>query len=101
MLYLSRLGTTFVQVVFTYITESAAMKLSKIYDPREMNSYQFVAATGLVMTIVANIILLFIGKSIESFSWLYFCWITFFTLGAVANYNSKPGDDDHHHHHHH
>ncbi|WP_018478591.1 hypothetical protein [Pontibacter roseus] len=75
------------------------MKLSKIYDPREMNSYQFVAATGLVMTIVANLILLLIGKSIESFSALYLCWFVFFGAGTLANLNSKPSDQDHHHHH--
>ncbi|MEJ8800621.1 hypothetical protein [Pontibacter sp. H249] len=74
------------------------MKLSKIYDPREMNSYQFVAATGLVMTLVAHMILLLIGKSIENFQALYACWAVFFTLGAIVNYNSKPGSDHHHHH---
>lgn len=75
------------------------MKLSKIYDPREMNSYQFVAATGLVMTIVAHIILALIGKTIETFGALYICWAVFFTLGTVVNLNSKPDDHSHHHHH--
>ncbi|WP_299707693.1 hypothetical protein [uncultured Pontibacter sp.] len=73
------------------------MKLSKIYDPREMNSYQFVAMTGLIMTIVANIILLVIGKMVDNFEALYLCWLVFFALGTVANLNSKP--NDHHHHH--
>lgn len=73
------------------------MKLSKIYDPREMNSYQFVAATGLVMTLVANIILLFLSKTVDNFNVLYLCWAAFFILGTVANYSSKP--EDHHHHH--
>lgn len=75
------------------------MKLSKIYDPREMNSYQFVAATGLVMTLLANLILLLLSKTVDNFNALYLCWVVFFTLGTVANYNSKPGDHDHHHHH--
>lgn len=75
------------------------MKLSKIYDPREMNSYQFVAMTGLIMTILANIILLFIGKMVENFEALYLCWLVIFAAGTVANLNSKPGDHDHHHHH--
>ncbi|MDX5421953.1 MAG: hypothetical protein LPK07_03305 [Hymenobacteraceae bacterium] len=75
------------------------MKLSKIYDPREMNSYQFVAATGLVMTLVAHVIMLIIGKSMENFEALYLCWTAFFSAGAVANFNSKPEDHDHHHHH--
>lgn len=75
------------------------MKLSKIYDPREMNSYQFVAATGLVMTVVANLILLFLAKTVDNFNALYICWVVFFALGTVANFNSKPDDHDHHHHH--
>ena len=75
------------------------MKLTKIYDPREMNSYQFVALTGLVMTLVANIILLLIGKAVQNFEVLYLCWAVFFTLGTIANFNSNPDDHDHHHHH--
>lgn len=74
------------------------MKLSKVYDPREMNSYQFVAATGLVMTLLAHIILFFIGKSIDNFVALYICWLVFFCIGTVVNYNSNPEDDHHHHH---
>lgn len=94
-------GTTIVLKTLTARDlNSAYMKLSKIYDPREMNSYQFVAATGFVMTLVANIILLLIGKSIENFMALYACWSVFFILGAIANFNSKPGDNEHHHHHH-
>lgn len=64
-----------------------------------MNSYQFVAATGLVMTIVANIILLLIGKAVQNFGALYLCWLVFFVLGTIANFNSNPDDHDHHHHH--
>ena len=75
------------------------MKLSKIYDPREMNSYQFVAATGLVMTLLAHLILALIGKSINNFAALYICWAVFFTLGTIANYNSNPSKNDPHHHH--
>ncbi|SFU97130.1 hypothetical protein SAMN04487941_3773 [Pontibacter akesuensis] len=62
-----------------------------------MNSYQFVAATGLVMTIVANLILLLLGKTVANFNALYLCWAVFFVLGTIANYNSKPNDHDHHH----
>ncbi|WP_187262349.1 hypothetical protein [Pontibacter beigongshangensis] len=76
------------------------MNFSKIYDPREMNSYQFVAATGLVMTIVAHLILAIINKQVESFGYLYICWFVFFSAGTVANYRSKPNEHGHHHHHH-
>lgn len=75
------------------------MNLAKIYDPREMNSYQFVAATGLVMTLVANIIMLLIGKTMNNFEALYLCWVVLFSIGTIVNYNSNPEDHDHHHHH--
>ena len=64
-----------------------------------MNSYQFVATTGLVMSLVANLIMLLLGKTVDNFNALYVCWIAFFILGTIANFNSKPGDHDHHHHH--
>ena len=64
-----------------------------------MNSYQFVAATGLVMTVVANLIMLLLGKTMDNFNALYICWFVFFSLGTIANFNSKPDDHDHHHHH--
>ena len=64
-----------------------------------MNSYQFVAATGLVMTLLAHLILALIGKSINNFAALYICWAVFFTLGTIANYNSNPNKNDPHHHH--
>lgn len=75
------------------------MKLSKIYDPQEMNSYQFIAATGFVMTLAAHIILLLIGKSIENFAALYICWVVFFSLGTIANLRDNNEDSGHHHHH--
>jgi hypothetical protein len=28
---------------------------------------------------------------------LYLCWLVFFILGTIANFNSKPNDHDHHH----
>lgn len=73
------------------------MNLSKIYDPRQMNSYQFVAATGLVMTLVAHLILALLGKTVKNFDALYLCWLVIFSLGTIANYRSKPEDDHHHH----
>ncbi len=74
------------------------MKLSKIYDPREMNSYQFVATTGIIMTLVAHLILMLLNKTVENFAALYACWVVFFTLGTFVNFNSKANDDHHQHH---
>lgn len=74
------------------------MKLSKIYSFKEMNSYQYIAAVGLVMTLAANIILLYLQKDIQTFWALYACWISLFIIGTIVNFNSKP-DEDHHHYH--
>ena len=75
------------------------MKLSKIYSFREMNSYQYIAVVGLIMTFAAHIILLFLDKDIKSFWALYACWSALFVIGSIVNINSKP-DEGHHHHHH-
>jgi FtsH-binding integral membrane protein len=74
------------------------MKLSKIYDYRDMNSYQFIAMTGILMTLLANLILWAMEKHVENFNALYACWALVFFLGSIANLTSKPEDDDHHHH---
>ncbi|MFD2515297.1 hypothetical protein ACFSRY_15600 [Pontibacter locisalis] len=73
------------------------MKYSKIYDPREMNSYQFVSTTGLIMTLVAHLILILLNKTVENFTTLYLCWSGFFVIGTVVNFYSKPEEDHHHH----
>jgi len=75
------------------------MNFSKIYSFKEMNSYQYIAVVGLVMTLAANLILLYLDKSIPSFWALYACWSALFVIGSIVNYNSKP-DEGHHHHHH-
>lgn len=74
------------------------MKLSKLYDIREMNSYQFLALTGLVMTLLAHLILLLVHKKIANFQALYVVWLVSFSLGTIANLRSKPGQEHHHHH---
>jgi hypothetical protein len=76
------------------------MKYSKLYNFKEMNSYQFIAVTGLVMTLAAHIILILQAKEISSFWALYLCWVVVFILGSISNFRSKPGNDHHHHHHH-
>lgn len=76
------------------------MKFSKLYNFKEMNSYQFIAVTGLVMTIAAHLILYVQAKEIQSFWALYLCWLVVFILGSIANFRSKPGEGHHHHHHH-
>lgn len=75
------------------------MKLSKIYSFKEMNSYQYIAVVGLIMSFAANVILLVEGKAIQTFWALYACWTALFIIGSIVNINSKP-DEGHHHHHH-
>ena len=76
------------------------MKLSKIYDVRDMNSYQFIAMTGWIMTLFAHLILWVTAKEVENFWALYVCWAVAFFLGTIANLTRNPEDEDHHHHHH-
>ncbi|WP_245590652.1 hypothetical protein [Adhaeribacter aquaticus] len=64
-----------------------------------MNSYQFVAVVGIIMSVGANLILWFRDTPVQNFWALYVCWSILFVIGAIINYNSKP-DDGHHHHHH-
>ena len=72
------------------------MDLRKIYDLRAMNSFQVIALTGLVMTAIAQLILMLIGKEIPSFELLYPCWLVLYIGGLLRNIFAKP--DDHHHH---
>jgi drug/metabolite transporter superfamily protein YnfA len=74
------------------------MKLSKIYDVRDMNSYQFIAVTGVLMTLFAHLILWVTGKHVENFGALYACWGAVFFLGSIVNLTTEPGEEDHHHH---
>lgn len=74
------------------------MKLSKIYNFKEMNSYQYIAVVGIVMSLGANIFLLLDKKDIEHFWALYVCWALLFVIGSIINLNSKPGQHHHHHH---
>lgn len=75
------------------------MKKSKLYNFREMNSYQFIAVVGIIMTLAAHLILFLTGKHIASYWALYACWLVVFIIGAIINFNTNP--EDHHHHHHH
>jgi len=74
------------------------MKLSKIYSFKEMNSYQYIAVVGLVMTFAANLILLYLQKDIQTFWALYACWSALFVVGSIVNFNSNPEEGHHHHH---
>jgi hypothetical protein len=76
------------------------MKYSKIYNFKEMNSYQYIAVVGIVMSLAAHVFLLIDHKDIQNFWALYVCWTLLFIIGSFINLNSKPGEGHHHHHHH-
>ena len=73
------------------------MDYSKLYRPSALNSFQFIALTGLLMSAGAHLILyFFVGHAPNGFNWLYVCWIGFYLIGTVINLFGKP-DEPHHH----
>ncbi|SMC00333.1 hypothetical protein SAMN00120144_1947 [Hymenobacter roseosalivarius DSM 11622] len=77
------------------------MDLSKLYRPSALNSYQFIAITGLIMSVGAHLILHFFAPQHRpaGFNWLYVCWTVLYIIGSLLNLFGKP-DEGHHHHHH-
>lgn len=78
------------------------MDFSKLYRPSALNSYQFIALTGLLMSAAAQLILrfFFAARPLPAgFGWLYVCWAVLYVLGSLLNLFGKPGDGGHHHHH--
>jgi hypothetical protein len=71
---------------------------SKLYRPSALNSFQFIALTGLLMSAGAHLILhFFVHHTPAGFNWLYVCWAASYVLGTLINLFGKP--DQHHHHH--
>ena len=74
------------------------MRGGKFYNPREMNTFQVIAVTGLIMTALAHLVLKLVHKEITSFEMLYACWLVLYIFGLLRNLYAKPHDDHHHHH---
>ena len=77
------------------------MDFSKLYRPSALNSYQFIALTGVLMSAAAQLILrLFYSRQAlpAGFGWLYVCWTALYVVGALLNLFGKPGGGGHHHH---
>ncbi len=75
------------------------MDFSKLYRPSALNSFQFVALTGLAMSAAAHLVLaLGTGRVPPGFNWLYLCWLGFYAGGTLLNYFGKPNGGHHHHH---
>ncbi|WP_324670846.1 hypothetical protein [Hymenobacter sp. GOD-10R] len=76
------------------------MDFSKLYRPSALNSYQFIAVTGLIMSAAAHLILhFFVHHQVPGFNWLYVCWTGLYIIGSLMNLFGKPSDGHHHHHH--
>ena len=74
------------------------MDFSKLYRPSALNSFQFIALTGLLMSAGAHLLLHFlVGHTPAGFNWLYACWLGLYILGTLRNVFGKP-DEPHHHH---
>ena len=75
------------------------MDFSKLYRPSALNSFQFIALTGLLMSAGAHLILhFFVSRMPAGFNWLYVCWMGLYLFGTLKNLFGKP-DEPHHHHH--
>ncbi|GAA3997639.1 hypothetical protein GCM10022408_05460 [Hymenobacter fastidiosus] len=74
------------------------MDFSKLYKPSALNSYQFIAGTGLIMSAGAHLILHFlVNRTLPGFNWLYVCWVALYAVASLMNLFGKP-DEGHHHH---
>ncbi len=73
------------------------MDFRKLYVPSFLNSFQFIALTGVLMSAAAHLLLRFgLGRVPAGFGWLYWCWLGLYSFGAWRNLFGKPGDGHHH-----
>ena len=75
------------------------MNLEKLYHPSALNSFQFIALTGLIMSAAAHLIIKYVVENPlpAGFNWLYVCWVGFYIFGTLLNFFGKPSDGHHHH----
>ncbi|GAB2782342.1 hypothetical protein HNQ93_002155 [Hymenobacter luteus] len=76
------------------------MDFSKLYRPSALNSFQYIAVVGAIMSGAAQLIIRALGQAQpEGYNWLYLCWLGLYIFGSVLNLFGKPHDPHHHHHH--
>jgi hypothetical protein len=76
------------------------LDLRKLYVPSALNSWQYIAVTGVIMSGAAHLVMIALGYARpEGFNWLYVCWTVLYVLGSLSNLFGKPDEHDHHHHH--
>ena len=89
---------TFFQPFANLRAKFYSVDLSKLYRPSALNSFQFIALTGLLMSAGAHLILHFaVGHTPTGFNWLYVSWTAFYVVGTLINLFGKP-DEPHDHH---
>ncbi|UYZ64383.1 hypothetical protein [Hymenobacter weizhouensis] len=74
------------------------MDFSKLYRPDALNSFQYIALVGAVMSGAAQVIMRWLAQpQPQGYNWLYACWLGLYVFGSLLNLFGKP--TDHHHHH--
>ena len=81
--------------------EADPLRWRKLWHPALLNSWQYLALVGLVMTAAAHALLQLTARVVPGFSYLYLVWTVVFILGAIRNATHIPHPDDHDHHDHH
>ncbi|WP_426492303.1 hypothetical protein [Hymenobacter sp. 102] len=76
------------------------MDFSKLYRPSALNSFQYIALVGAIMSGGAQLIIRALGHAQPAgYNYLYLCWLGLYIFGSLLNLFGKP-DSGHHHHHH-
>ncbi|OWP61635.1 hypothetical protein CDA63_18465 [Hymenobacter amundsenii] len=75
------------------------MDFNKLYHPSALNSFQYIAIVGAIMSGAAQLIISWLGQPRpEGYHYLYFCWLGLYVVGTLLNLFGKPNDGHHHHH---
>lgn len=74
------------------------MDFSKLYRPSALNSFQYIALVGAVMSGAAQLIIRLLEQpQPQGYNYLYLCWLALYIFGSLLNLFGKPQDPHHHH----
>jgi hypothetical protein len=65
----------------------------------ELNFFQTIAFTGLIVSFLAQGGLKVIEKQVNNFEYLYIIWVVVFMIGSGIKFYYRNSDEAHHHHH--
>ncbi|NVO32842.1 MULTISPECIES: hypothetical protein [Hymenobacter] len=75
------------------------MDFSKLYHPSALNSFQYIAVVGAIMSGGAQLIIHLLDyPRPEGYLYLYWCWLGLYIFGSLLNLFGKPPEGHHHHH---